>query len=979
MDHLYKIFVFWIDKLSNFIIDNKGTWFSGLGSAIIIYFKDQILTFFKRITNWKHAMGKHSVSFSKEFDDPNFKDQLRSFIKYIEQKISILNEGTNWSSQHFTPLDAEVEVRRGSSKKKKVTDLLSAIRSDNKSEAFLILGDPGSGKSVALRKLCEDLLKEVFKTNKIPIYINLKEWLLPDKWTKNSPPTSNQLKLFILEQLKGNNDLTDNFLDNYFYKLLNNGYFFIILDSFDEVPMVLDEDEDSWLIEKLSEVIYETIICTKNSRGILASRFFRKPSRKFNANTTFLIRPFTNLKIQETLKRSVNFKDEFLIELFNKRTDLIPVVRNPFAASLLSNYVQNNASLPLNQAALYESYITHKLITFNKYNPKNRIDNETILNSSKELAFYMFQSVLLGLEIPVEHAVKKFGPSILNVVDILIYARIGRIGTGFEKKFSFIHRRFNEYFVVKKLLEEPTLVPVKSIPTDSRWRDSLMLYCEIAPKEIATKIANYCFKYGVLNVQSRRYDSRITHIGRMHCLRFLADSFKSRKDCINESHLHFLNRFIYGKYILGKNLLEYKLAVETVGLLPDHDLQERVQEALLFKSSWITETAINSCRHISDINNDLKSSLLITIRRTPQKDFIRQYKSLRFSFKLSNGFKEIYQFCQIRLFSIFLNFTGLMILAFYNPFFIIIFFIINAIITPFKDARLYRSYLEITDINLIIETVIYPEFWLQTIFTIAIIACKDVTLLNFSYTGIFNSNYPILILGFSFFILSCFDTILFTTFKKIIHSYSTLKMSNNWKALIAFIKNEIKGVSIENLLLTFINLLKTRLKKEIRLYRREIRYIYIMTIRFIKYPSSHKKEIIIIGVIGGIVWLMYTFIETFGFKMPIIALWTCITLFLLYLLIKQLLKHFSDGKIISQLNKFNKNEPWHRDVIESYFYMFKTRRCRHLFVKFLYEENITAKGSWKKNNAPPYIEGYLNDDTNTLIAQLEERWLGLNR
>jgi len=39
-----------------------------------------------------------------------------------------------------------------------------------------VLGEPGYGKSTALRKLANMLLAEVYKTNKIPIYINLKDW-----------------------------------------------------------------------------------------------------------------------------------------------------------------------------------------------------------------------------------------------------------------------------------------------------------------------------------------------------------------------------------------------------------------------------------------------------------------------------------------------------------------------------------------------------------------------------------------------------------------------------------------------------------------------------------------------------------------------------------------------------------------------------------------------------------------------------------
>lgn len=153
------------------------------------------------------AMVKHSEPIDKEFPEKNYKSRLKAFCEILRRDLDDLNRETNWSEEFFTPLDAEVEIRTESTKKKKVTDLLSALKKDRKSKALLILGDPGSGKSVALRKLCTELLNEVQRTGKVPIYINLREWEVKNGWNEADPPTVGALYEFVVQNLKNRGDI----------------------------------------------------------------------------------------------------------------------------------------------------------------------------------------------------------------------------------------------------------------------------------------------------------------------------------------------------------------------------------------------------------------------------------------------------------------------------------------------------------------------------------------------------------------------------------------------------------------------------------------------------------------------------------------------------------------------------------------------------------------------------------------------------
>ena len=169
------------------------------------------------------AMKEHPVPLDKEFPEKTYKQRFKSFCGVLLDDINRIDRETNWSVEYYTPLDAEVEVRSSNKRLRKITDLLTAIRSDRTSQVFLVIGDPGSGKSVALRKLCRDLLKESEKTGKVPLYINLREWQPKQKWTEENPPTVEGLYDFVICNLESRGDIfIRDFINFYFKKMFDH-------------------------------------------------------------------------------------------------------------------------------------------------------------------------------------------------------------------------------------------------------------------------------------------------------------------------------------------------------------------------------------------------------------------------------------------------------------------------------------------------------------------------------------------------------------------------------------------------------------------------------------------------------------------------------------------------------------------------------------------------------------------------------------
>ncbi|TFE19429.1 NACHT domain-containing protein [Cohnella luojiensis] len=884
-----------------------------------------IVNFFTRDNT---VMRELPATVENEFPEKNFKHLRHELCISLKNDIEKLNKELNWNEQYYTSLEAEVAVVKNNKKEKRICDLLAALRSDTESKIFLLLGDPGSGKSLALRKLCFKLLNEVSQTNKVPIYINLKEWEIPYNLTVEPLPSSSDiyksLNQFVLKNLKERlwDRVSEKFLDRYFEPMLENGMFFIILDSFDEIPAVLDANESSQIIRILSDVIYRFIGGTYNSRGVLASRYFRKPTDSSQEAKALLeIRPFTESKIRQTLENSLSYSPDKLIKkIFKDRPEFVPLARNPFTISLITNYANNNQNkLSENQYELFTSYLNDRLAENTEYYEKYHVTQEEVIETSSVIAEFMFTNPKYGLEAPVEEIIKNLPDyNVEATINILIRNRLGRVGSSYEKRFSFVHRRFSEYFVAKRLIENPNEVNIESIANDARWRDVLVLYCELADKKEAERIALFCWseieKITIGNVQIG--DSQF--IRGIHCLRFLTEAFRSRLECIS-SFRNKLATFIDQQIKNKENLLEIKLAVEAVGLLENEQIDDVIIKSFHHNNEWINETAFKSCRHLPELSDRLQDRLKRYIDSIQTVDFYIQKKDLLFSLSLSNGFHAVLNFCRARVYDIQIVVTTLFGVLIVSPTMIIALCIL---------ALIYKS------IFLLIEIGSRKHVSPPTILEIPNIIRINAVLIII--TSAFSGN--------------------FTDPSKIDPLSILLQITN---------ETYISGGLMFSIFLLFILLM-------IPWY--QIKFYIPLVIK------NWEKKYWILLLILALSPVPFVIIKPVVEQLPVyvtgflflLALCT-IFIVLMVTILRGWISYHRDVKNLKRLS-------FHTDfidrrLIEEHLSIFQTSRGRFEYTKKLFDQNLPIRGSWS-NGRVPY---FTNESASTELAKLEEKSLGFAR
>ncbi|MGJ7249537.1 NACHT domain-containing protein [Morganella morganii] len=433
----------------------------------------------------------------------------KQFCSVLDADLSYLAKAENWNDQYFTDLEAEVETEGGYyastidklRKKKsfglrKERSLIRALKFSSE-RAMQLVGEPGSGKSVALRHLAKQFAEQGKKSSDknaiVPLYINLREMEFGDI----SEISVDSVRQFILDNIRRGDADTSSFVKENWEDYCNRGIWLFLFDSFDEIPDVLHSATGSDVIRVYSRAIRQFLEGMGECKGILASREFKGPEAL--PWTKLRILPLSGEKQDELIRNSFLSEDNMSLvnqHLINPHSS---IGTTPLFLTLLCRYVRDEGQTPRNDHDILLQHIERLAKREPEYlQRKYNLKPEDLLIGAERLAQLLAEEKSISLAPTLTQIKNKLvleeipGGSIENLISALVDSKIGRTdvpnAVQGDRRFAFAHRRYQEALFVRYLTKYPETISATELLMESRWREYAVTLLQTSSLEVVNSI-----------------------------------------------------------------------------------------------------------------------------------------------------------------------------------------------------------------------------------------------------------------------------------------------------------------------------------------------------------------------------------------------------------------------------------------------------------------------------------------------------------
>ncbi|WP_426087071.1 NACHT domain-containing protein [Janthinobacterium sp. PSPC1-1] len=561
----------------------------------------------------------------------------QQFFSVVDADLAYMAKSENWNDQHFTDLEAEVEIEGGyyasalsrlARKKfygiRRVSSLIKAIEYSAE-RVILLVGEPGSGKSVALRHLAKQLSERGKKSRNlkgsIPLYINLRELDVADGCNIDSDLIEN----FVLENIRRGDADTSAYVRENWVKNKDEGIWLFLFDSFDEIPEVLHAATGSAAVKKYSEAIREFLEGMGGCRGVLASREYKGPESL--PWEKFRIIALSNDRQRQLVENS--FLDSSKNELVNQHLamDRSKLGNNPLFLSLLCRYVKDEGVQPVNDHQLLTSHIERLAFREPDYTArKYGLSGDDLLSSAELLAVTFAKNNSLSLAPKLDEiflALSATGITnerLQNIIAALVDVKIGRndVSTAHpgDRRFAFSHRRYQETLFANYIAKNPGFITPDELLREPQWREYAVTLLQTQDFNIIEPIIeaakNIILDASISQSIIPAINSVDNSLGYyswnsdfyMRALEILQEGFVRRLIDVPSSLSLAISKLLSPRWSLGDHFDRY-MVIKLGGLLPQPELIEKLTIALRDNLSEFGAIAFKQCIFLTGMSPKL--------------------------------------------------------------------------------------------------------------------------------------------------------------------------------------------------------------------------------------------------------------------------------------------------------------------------------------------------------------------------------------
>lgn len=373
--------------------------------------------------------------------------------------------------------------------------------------AVVVLGDPGAGKSTALKKLILDYISSAKLRDKVrftglPIFIPLRKFA-PRRDTEGE---GYSLLNFIYEQAEGTYSLRCS--KGFFEYNLQRGECLICFDGLDEITASEQRQE-------VTSVVESFINLYSRNRFIITSRIAGYDLAPLSRRTFphYIVLSYNNTDIQLYIHQWYHMREKSLREAEDNERELLNTIlrneriydlaRRPLLLAIIALIHRKDAELPHERVRLYDKCSEAIINTIENYKRLQRKDVDKPYFQNRRyileaVAFWM-QSEHQGRDVLVNradlklyiarwlHHNPKFNISEFEAEEQahafidLIRQRTGLLVERGESQFNFVHLTFQEYLAAASIRRryiysiDKMWEVISPYLLDANWREVILL------------------------------------------------------------------------------------------------------------------------------------------------------------------------------------------------------------------------------------------------------------------------------------------------------------------------------------------------------------------------------------------------------------------------------------------------------------------------------------------------------------------------